>query len=223
MSLLQVKVILPIIKRQPKLPFLLFLSVHEVAYACIQRKRHLFTIVLCTQHSRLLGVRQESALRHYSGILAVIAQKELLAAELYLPIVVRLQKLPESVLQRTCKGFTVLVAVGVEHLGAAVFCVRELVLVYGQAQGVVRFIEDRQPVVHVGALLLRDTHYSLIVDRPVGVSCHFDLVAVYLQQIAKPKQYVQIYAFLGYALRRRAAAVYAAVWRINLNQVVFMA
>lgn len=204
------------------LPFL-FLSVHEVAYACIQRKRHLFPIILSGQHSRLFRVGQKAALRHYRGVLAVIAQEELLAAELYLPVIVRLQKLPESALERTCKGFAVFVAVGVEHLGAAVFGVRELVLVYGQAQSVVRFIEYRQSVVHIGTLLLRDAHYPLIVDRPVCVACDLDLIAVYLQQVTKPKQYIEIYAFLGYSLRRCAAAVYAAMWRININQVIFMA
>ena len=60
--------------------------------------------------------------------------------------------------------------------------------------------------------MLCDTNYALIVDRPVCVAGDLDLIAVYLQQVTKPKQYIEIYAFLGYSLRRCAAAVYAAMW-----------
>ena len=82
---------------------------------------------------------------------------------------------------------------------------------YGQTHGVIRFVENSQPVVHVGALLLGNTHYPVVMDRSVGVTCDFYLIAVDLQQITKPKQYVKIYAFLGYALRRGTAAVNAAM------------
>jgi hypothetical protein len=57
----------------------------------------------------------------------------------------------------------------------------------------------------------------------VGVPYYPDLIAVYLKNVPEPEEYVKVYALFGDSLRRGAAAVYAAVWRINLYQAVFMA
>jgi len=91
--------------------------------------------------------------------------------------------------------------------------------VNGNADGVFRLVEDREAIVHVGALLIRDALDALVVDGAVGVARDMHLEAGDLEQAAQIEQNVQIDALLRNAVRGGAAAVDAAVRRINLNKV----
>ena len=195
----------------------------KIVYACKQRECHLAAVLLRIQQRRLVGIGHEAALRHNCGIVAVITEEKLLAAELYLAVVIGLEKLPEPALQRPCKDFACAVAARIEHLGAFVFRVGELVLVDGYTDRIAALVEHGEPVVHVGAFLCGDALNSLVVYGPVGVPCYPDLIAVDFKDISEPEKYVKVYALFGDSLRRGAAAVDTAVWRININLVVFMA
>lgn len=79
-----------------------------VHYARIQRECHFVLILLGIQQSRLVRIREKAAFRHNGWIFAVITQKKLLAALLYLASVFGLQKLNKAVLQRTGERLTLL-------------------------------------------------------------------------------------------------------------------
>ena len=195
----------------------------EIAYARKQRERDLFLIFVGVQQCCLLRIGKEAAFCHDRGIFTVIAQEKLLAALLYLSVVSRLKKLRKALLEAPGKVLAAAVGGGIEHLRSAVFRLGELILVYGYAHCVVVFVEQRKAVVHVGALLAGQPLHSLVVDRYVSVPCDLDIVAAYLQQVPELQQYAQVYALFRHALCGGAAAVEAAVWRVNLNRVVFLA
>lgn len=155
---------------------LLFINI--IAYACKQRQRHLLLIFLRIKQRRFLGIGQKSAFRHYRGILAVIAQKQFLSAQLYFAVVFGLKYIRKAVLQALGKGFASAVRGGIKHLRTAVYGVCELILMYRDAQRIVVFIEQRQSIIHVGAFLIGKSLDSAVMDRNVGISRYFNLVAV---------------------------------------------
>ena len=147
---------------------------------------------------------------------AEIAEEQLLAAAFYGAVILRLKN-AELRLHGLGKRFAFGICVRVKHLCAAVLRIGKLILVDRHADCVFRRIQNRKPIVHVGAFLVCNALDALVVDRAVAVARDLHLVAGCRQQRAQIQQDVQVDALLRNPCRGGAAAVDAAVRRINLN------
>ncbi len=149
-------------------------------------------------------------------MLAVIAEEELFPAALDLTAVLRLEHLKLR-LQHLRKALAAVIGIGEEHLCAAVFRIGKLILMNRDADGVLRFVENREAVIHVGAFLVRDALDPFVMDGAVGIPRDMHLEAGNLKQRTEVEQDAEVDPFLRDAVCGGAAAVDAAVRRINLN------
>lgn len=196
--------------------------VYETVYSGEYCKSYFLLIFFICKKRGFFRIGKKTALYHYSGVFAVIAQKKLLTALFYFTLVIGLQKFHESVLYCTCKVFIFAVAFRIEHLSPAVSWVCKLVLVDRYADSVIILIEKFKPVVHVGTFLIGDTLNAIIVYGNIRISCYFDLIAGNCQQVPEGEQDIQIYALFGCAVYSYTTAVESAMCRIVLNIVGLM-
>ena len=159
-------------------------------------------IFLGFQQRGLIRIREKSAFRHDHRMLAEPAEEQLFAAALDLAVILRLKHRVKLLLHRLRERFASAVGRGIEHLRTAVFRIRELILVDRDADSVLRRIEDRKAVIHIGGLLIGDPLNALIVDRAVGVPRNLHLIAGDHQQITQIEQDIEVDPLFRYAVRR---------------------
>ena len=60
------------------------------------------------------------------------------------------------------------------------------------------------------------------MDRAVGISCHFNLIAVNSEHISQCQENIKIYALFGNTVSWRTSAVYPTMWWVFLNIVYYI-
>ena len=138
-------------------------------------------------------------------------EKQFFSALFNFPFVLRLKLGNKCILQGLCKNTVVPIGAGIEHLCSAVSGIRELILVNGNTDRRVIFIEQCQPVIHVGTFLIGDSLNALFVNRTIRISGNNNRVAFHLQHCPQMEQNFQIDALFGYAIHGGASAIHPAV------------
>lgn len=188
----------------------------------VDGESHFLLVVLRHQQSSLLRVGEKATFHHDSGIFAEIAEEELLAAQLDLTGVVGLEKFHKLGLDPLGEHSILTVDIGIEHLGAAVLWIGELILMDGDTQGVFLTVEDGEPVIHVGAFLVGDTLDPLVVDGRVRIPGHDHLISGHPQQLPEIQQDGEVDVLFHIPRSGRAPAVHAAMPRIQNNNLAVL-
>ena len=98
-----------------------------------------------------------------------------------------------------------------KHLGSGIGSIGELVLVHGDAHGVVVLVEQCQPVIHIRTFLVGNALNAVIVNAPVCVPRDLHGVALHTQEIPQAQENIQVDALFRHIIDGNAAAVCTAV------------
>ena len=161
------------------------------------------------QALRFFIIGEEAALDQDAGAFDVLHQIDGLR-RLALPVIRGVHILPKGLLDALRKRLAA-VCLCKEHLRAAILGLLAVILMDADQQAVFHRVHHGSAVFQVGDLFLRNGPAIAGIDRRIRIADHLRIDAHKRKQVAQPQRDFQIDPAFQNAVRRRCAAVLAAV------------